>query len=485
MFLVAPTKSGRVSGPKKKEEDITFDSNSIMSLLFYLPEVLNVLILSEWCAPRDVMKLDSAICNELERTSILRIFCSTCFVMDLCDRGSIIRWISIRQVRIKHLLLRELECYLLKFLTIQKSEIVKIDLFQTENLPGFGETVSQFINSCEKLHSIESSESFVVTDDLILKFNSDILRQLTRLDIQQYSNLTVNSFAKLANCCKRLIVLKFETTYGIDLNTILNLIKHNSDLMTLHIKSRYITENNVNACFGLSDVFYSTLVEHCPRLIDVDIFSSHLVSSEMILLCIENLKCLTLLNLKTDCYESFFEYEVSSTDITVVLSRFDYNGVDGVDEEYFSTILIGLGHKITDLQFAFIHETKLLLADALHYCSNLTHFGLCGCTGYSISDLRAVIEGCQNLVSFELSHSDWCNSDLNFLFSAQYSFTSLQLRGMCYMTSDEASSFLDANPRLIYCDISSDLRENINEYVEEYMKGRRCKKISDVQFNMP
>lgn len=439
----------------------------MMSLIDF-PEGLKIVIFSEYCTPRDVMGFDSACSSKTERPSFLEFLCSKVFEMDLCDRGSVIRWMTFRHVRSKQLLLRGMDTYLLKYLPLNISKIVKVVIHRTENLNDFDRIISQFINSCVNLRSIESFLSVVVTDDLILKFEPALLGQLTHLDIQKTDVLSDRSFVHLANCCKLLKLLKFEAASGISERSILNLIKQNCDLETFHIVNQIENEDfDGEISFQLKERFYLVLAENCPRLVNVRIFSTHLVSSEMILLCIEKLKSLTEFILETELFlEPFFQYDLGCSYLCLELAHYDL---------YFSPILTKLESKITNLIFNFTTETKRLLGDTLKYCRfNLTHLELNHCKGYSVSDLRDLIEGCQSLVSFELSDIHLLTSDLMSLFTVHYSFTSLKLSDIRHTTSDEALVFLDANPRLVYCDIFSKyFKEDDVKRIEEYMLARR------------
>jgi hypothetical protein len=223
-----------------------------MSFFFEFPEYFCYDLLSEWFNLKDIGQLDSAVCNNAKRVSLLNFLSNSAVVLSINVPDSSKKTMMFRNDRF----MCWMSCRLLTFnqvtffcsnfvlfdgqlkYNVNLSRIQSLSLFASNNRVS-EVTVSRLFNSCPCLHKFEVIETFSLNSTFVLHFNPLILQQLTVFKIKRSTGLTLSSLQYLASSCRNLV--EFEvTTNDNDTNlehAIISLISHNPHLQIIHIST--------------------------------------------------------------------------------------------------------------------------------------------------------------------------------------------------------------------------------------------------------
>eukprot|EP00981_Chlorochromonas_danica_P005467 scaffold1105_cov184-Ochromonas_danica.AAC.2 len=238
------------------------DGDSSMSIFQVFPTVLLHEILMHWISTKDLLHLDSALCNKIDRSEYLTILSTTFFrtqglFLTQSTGLSAFQWLLKRQTRVTNLTvmdqrdirnndtdryrdrdhytfntsnnvmnlsntmlqsigqrcpsLRSLDLRGSKsvtdsgLLTIHKCKMLKeIDL--SDCLQITSEAILALLVACPNLHSIALARIPQVTDDLLFGIARDaqLYDRLTKIDISECKHITDVGFVRLAFACSQL-----------------------------------------------------------------------------------------------------------------------------------------------------------------------------------------------------------------------------------------------------------------------------------------
>jgi hypothetical protein len=188
-----------------------------MSFFDLFPDAVNTILLSEWCAPNETAKFDTACTNHSLRYRVLDLFVQSCFVLpnvQLTQQNVIngLHWVTIRQVKMLKL---DLDLHdhkePLSELSFHREKITHLKLSNISEivLPEFD--LAALFNSCPSLISVIlwSVESF---NDIVFRLvRKQVWNKLSEFEFLYYVGdgglrLTDESVSKMSDYFSDLMV---------------------------------------------------------------------------------------------------------------------------------------------------------------------------------------------------------------------------------------------------------------------------------------
>jgi hypothetical protein len=173
-----------------------------MKLFISLPDALIIDLFSVWLYTKDMATLDSAVCSNEFRETMLEFLASDI----LRFRGEISlevfgNWAVLRNLKLRKVLFTEksLVCYDLgEFDHLNCSKVSQLILngISIENQGKFAD----FVNKCKSLVELKV---LISRDDVILHIDPNILKQMTTLSSVSFANLDhiISCCSNLTDCC--------------------------------------------------------------------------------------------------------------------------------------------------------------------------------------------------------------------------------------------------------------------------------------------
>ncbi len=206
-----------------------------MSFLFRLPEDICILVLTEWSHENDVVKLDSAFCNQNDRVFwLLSTFSHNYFALaGIYPNSGVRRWTLIKNIKLKAFRSRIIDDVVWE---LDKSRMDTLDL-QEHCEHSNRDRITQLINSCTCLTDLSYCVDKLCTNmDANLKINPNILCKLEVIELDGDCNKMVswllNQFAKECTKLRRLALYAFPDN---SMEVIFNLLQNNKDLERFYV----------------------------------------------------------------------------------------------------------------------------------------------------------------------------------------------------------------------------------------------------------
>jgi hypothetical protein len=244
----------------------------IMTILFSIPEVLTSSLISEWSNTKDLVRLDSAVCSKLYRSSLLCHFASNITVGDIEPDGDVdisdhnylnehgVMWVLNRKIKLRNVVIS-------RYSFDQKSgpTLFDLDCTQIETVmiitpfPSGWNSARILINGCSKMVKILSFINSPRMYPILLGIERKILNQLQKIPL-------INGMDELkcvAQHCYKLVDFGFT---GWETDDVTQILMEGLVLKTV--------QNNVNtlkklklANHKISDSFYAQVNQLCPNLL--------------------------------------------------------------------------------------------------------------------------------------------------------------------------------------------------------------------------
>ncbi len=160
-----------------------------MSKLFMLPEYYLVEVLSNWIETEQVVNFDTACCNNLIRTDLMRIFDDAGFVTrKSCAPINIheINYLNLRNIKIGVMIVRRSHKYYI-LMVLQNLHVSRLTCLHVHLpvVPAFVNNFLSLVNSCVNLVNLGlyNQVKKATLDNFVSGISLTILNQLTRLKI--------------------------------------------------------------------------------------------------------------------------------------------------------------------------------------------------------------------------------------------------------------------------------------------------------------
>lgn len=301
-----------------------------MTSIFIVPkDVLNT-VLTGWCSLDALQKLDSAFCNREQRSLFLSLLVNDTFRLDLLstyiDRPHL-SWLSHRQVKIRSLSLckRDFDGDVLRF-NINLQEVNRIELADSGVGTGFifdlkyrqagrvsnepktqvanmsQRAILNVLNACPKLTLLIVKFVEHFNDNTVDLIPQHILDKIISVEFTVSSaEFTGNGLLPFA---KNLEHCYIHRASGVTEHDIIQLMKTtNGKLKRMYFLKR-----------AFSDVFFQTILDHCPLLETMSLIESCEGVTNIILIAnmIQNCKMLTYAFIQGDEYNCISYYRKKS-----------------------------------------------------------------------------------------------------------------------------------------------------------------------------
>lgn len=256
-----------------------------MSFLVDLPHKVSVDVLSKWTELGDLMLLDSAVCNEKERTQLLRLFSypsftvqNYVFINTNCDITGCLPYISLRRLKLLEL---SMECSnVAKFncLTFDKSLISDISVKDSDYITGeesyniWLEQLVMLVNACFNLKQLTFSSLIVSRGKLRTFFDPNVIKHLVTIEVIWCSPVLLEIVEHLVcEHCNNLKSVHFEYKYqdgavkkrSYSMTKLHKIIKRNPNIHSIKLV--------VEHCIVDADKLLDILCNETPSLTSLDL----------------------------------------------------------------------------------------------------------------------------------------------------------------------------------------------------------------------
>ncbi len=156
-----------------------------MSLLFLIPKNVSVDVLSQWCELQDVMKVDSAFCNQTDRPYFLQLFKCKTFSVHCVDSIAGIKFVVRHKIFTRSILLDErpntlkFDIQFFTYLYVSKINHLSLGPSMNYNDCWQNKHLTKFISSCSVLASLNIAHQTDESQFILINVNPKVLNQLT------------------------------------------------------------------------------------------------------------------------------------------------------------------------------------------------------------------------------------------------------------------------------------------------------------------
>ncbi len=207
-----------------------------MSVLFSIPQVIATEVLSQWCKVCDLVNLDSACCNEIERPQLLSVL--------------------LRPPTFK--LLDKIEYPLATYCKYRKLRIFRLTIQSVSNHPAKLNRILSLQHCCTNVHSLVLS---LTTGDTLEAEQFDVflkcinkcktLKNLKLIDLGKFQGFVVGINASVLYPLRTLQLSNFSMGSSISPDAWLHMATHCTKLETLYITGNLQSQVNISSVLKL------------------------------------------------------------------------------------------------------------------------------------------------------------------------------------------------------------------------------------------
>ncbi len=215
-----------------------------MTIFFAVSAECLVEILSGWCTLKDVAKVDSAFCNNLDRIDILVIFLHIGFVMqdEVQYQPYCVEYLNLRKIKVRSIQFRNID---------HKSPFSKLEMMNCSKIESLSfihcmepvepntEQITSFISKCTELRFIRISSwgRKAASGSYVHFVRPHVLSNLTSFSGDGIS-VTNEAITYLSKYCSLLVFLEldFLKIEPFPLLSLIKLLKLNKNLIDLRIE---------------------------------------------------------------------------------------------------------------------------------------------------------------------------------------------------------------------------------------------------------
>ncbi len=220
------------------------------TFLVALPDILIIELLAHWFTPMELCKLDSAVCNNRDRLTLIlslqSTFCVVKSTMFVPAMGSeFLRWTSLREIKFQRFMFffKTDEKDHLHSLKLANVKTLELQSARTENDPTEEQLVN-LINGCSKLNTLKVKQSLRnFTEQVTDHINPSIYTQLTTLDIISCT-MSHRLIEPLWKHCTALRTLQIGLAKPVQTSDLIKLVRANPHLR--QIGFNIIVSDSVN-----------------------------------------------------------------------------------------------------------------------------------------------------------------------------------------------------------------------------------------------
>ncbi len=227
-------------------------------MFFNLTQSLLVETLGKWCGVKDLVKVDSAVCNVHERPKYIKVIEFKAFVVPKCImNGGMDSWMSLRKVKFL--------CLELDELNIQKLKDSALDLtkLETVSFRGFGiscnltsNIIADSLHCSGGLKCLRGDEGALVSNGAMLKSLLNMLKTLKvlRLDLVSFTPYSPPTSYPVFELTE-LTTVQAKIACNFDFSSsayFLNHVRLNAQLQIVHLNCSSIA---LGRYFNFFDVF--------------------------------------------------------------------------------------------------------------------------------------------------------------------------------------------------------------------------------------
>ncbi len=249
-----------------------------MASVFTLPSSVSAYIFSQWCAVKDLMNFDSAICNSKNREVLLNLVQLPGFMVHESLSINKILWTAAKKIKPLKLGFRKSDLSNIPE-EIDFSKVNSISF--TDILSGDHEKISVVVNSCPILLALKftvsdagcnstfidlkKSKQKMSTITLFDTISSPILAQLKCLIVETKDSIRLNSnaYATIAVKCTNLLHLELISAYTdydnkTNERSAMKIIASNKNLQVIKLGN-----------FAITNFSITTTAKHCPFILEM------------------------------------------------------------------------------------------------------------------------------------------------------------------------------------------------------------------------
>jgi hypothetical protein len=367
-----------------------------------LPDALFLDYLSIWCDVKEIAKIDSSICNMLERIMFLSLLSSDQFVLSKCinlNSKTLTNWIILRKIKLDRLSFPydlvdpdNIFSVILRF-DLKKITKIRLQTFKKNHCVQM-ETFADLINKCPCLVNllVDGLKNSISLSPFLV--DSVILKQLTSVQYHDciYDSESLNYWSKTCINLKYLVLIFSNTSKLID-----------SDIENLLTSYNKLTSFNTNypVKFGILKV----IVENNRQFTKLDFDSNEVFSLDFVESFMTKMKLLSdfhfIINKRIG--KVYFSYDKIQSCMRVrVLGNKVFNLCSDVIlfQQYLALFTIPKECQIVFCMNIPVSSTMLksLATNNIH----LSELHIYGCNIPPVIDsLREVFQKCKQLIRFD------------------------------------------------------------------------------------